>query len=449
MEGGLIHCVSSSNRVAHREFKASKPGRFDRNIGLGLEPRTRHEIKSFGTCLNEAGWIALGQCAEEDRERFLDMLFEPLSGCGFSFCRLPMGANDFSERWRSYDETDGDFSLSGFSLDDDEKYIFPYARAALRRNPDTRFFASPWSPPTWMKVPPIHNGGRFRMDARYLDAYARYFLAYVEGCARRGIPIEQVHIQNEPISPHRFPSCVWTGPELGTFIRDYLGPTFEAADCKAEIWLGTLNGPDSASPIGDSGFNGYANLVLKDAKARKHIAGVGYQWAGKHEVAKTRQSWPNVRLMQTEAECGDGANSWDGAFYLFDLARRFLYDGCERFAYWNAVLAPGGMSTWGWPQNSMATASTGGIILNPDYWVMHHLCGALPPGSRLVGTCGAWSANSIASISPDGTASVCVVNPFSGPERFELEGVASAELGPRSVTTFKFIHNEEIRHEID
>ena len=37
-------------------------------------------------------------------------------GANFTMARMPIGANDFSRDWYSYNETDGDFEMKNFSI---------------------------------------------------------------------------------------------------------------------------------------------------------------------------------------------------------------------------------------------------------------------------------------------------------------------------------------------
>ena len=65
---------------------------------------------------------------------------------------MPMGANDFARDWYSYDEVPGDFDLEHFSIANDLETLVPFIQSALAHQPALRLWASPWSPPTWMKV---------------------------------------------------------------------------------------------------------------------------------------------------------------------------------------------------------------------------------------------------------------------------------------------------------
>ena len=69
-------------------------------------------------------------------------------------------------------------------------------RCAL--NPNLKVMATPWSPPAWMKTNDSLVGGRFKDDPRVYDAYARYFVRFVQEYRRAGVPIDAVTLQNEP-----------------------------------------------------------------------------------------------------------------------------------------------------------------------------------------------------------------------------------------------------------
>jgi glucosylceramidase len=365
-------------------------------------------IDGFGACFNEVSWQTLQTLPDERRARVLNDLFDPIDGCGFRLCRVPIGASDYALEWYSHDEVDGDLALEHFSIARDERYILPYIRAALAIQPELRLFASPWSPPTWMKEPRIYNGGALRWEPQILEAYASYLLRFVQAYQAAGIPVQQLHVQNEPDSNQKFPSCIWTGAKLRDFIRDYLGPHFRASGVACEIWASTLERPD---------YDAWAHTILLDPCARSFVAGVGYQWAGKGAVQRTHQSWPNLRLMETENECGDGQNSWEYAHYVFTLMHHYLSNGVNAYLYWNMVLPPDGHSTWSWPQNSLITADPiqATVTYNPEFYVMKHVARFVTPGSVRLDLDGSWSANALAFQTPERSTVVVCANPFSEP----------------------------------
>ena len=98
-------------------------------------------------------------------------------------------------------------------------------------------------------------------------------------------------------------------------------------------------------------YNRFGAAVLGDPEALAYIAGVGYQWGGKHAIQQTHVAYPGLKLAQTENECGDGENSWDYAEYVFGLMWHYFQNGAIAYTYWNIALEQGGNSTWGWKQN--------------------------------------------------------------------------------------------------
>ena len=72
--------------------------------------------------------------------------------------------------------------------------------------------------------------------------------------------------------------------------------------------------------------------------ARARIAGISFQWDGRNAVQRAHQSWPGLRLMQSENECGDGRNTWAYAHYVFALLRHYLTNGANAYVYWNMLL---------------------------------------------------------------------------------------------------------------
>jgi glucosylceramidase len=387
--------------------------------------------EGFGGCFNELGWVALSTLRAIDRERVIQALFDRADGCRFNLCRLPIGASDYALEWYSCNETDGDLGMEHFSIDRDRRFLIPYIRMALRHEPKMKLFASPWSPPTWMKHPRAYNSGKLITKPEVQEAYALYFARFVQAYRREGITIHQVHVQNEPVADQKFPSCLWTGAELRDFIRNHLGPMFTKQRVRAEIWLGTLNTDD---------YNGYTLTALSDPLARQYIAGVGYQWAGKGAVLRTHTSWPETRIMQTENECGDGLNSWEHARHVFGLFQHYISCGANAYVYWNMVLQPGGISTWGWKQNAMITVDPERrtFVFNPEFYVMKHFSHFIDKNAVRLGLTGEWSGNAVAFMNPDESRVLVLQNPFRESRRVVLEDgskLLTLNLQPESFNT--------------
>lgn len=374
----------------------------ERKANLVLTAERARTVEGFGGCFNELGWDALSVLSHGERESLFDRLFSPSGECRFNIGRVPMGASDYALSWYSLNENAGDYAMEQFDIARDKDCLIPYIKSALSRCPDMTLFASPWSPPSWMKEPQVYCGGRLRDDAKTMSAYALYFKKFVESYAQQGVGIAQVHIQNEVVAEAKYPTCLWSGEQLRVFIRDYLGPLFSGTNTNSEIWLGTINAPNFLKEVGQE-YDDYAGWILADKEAYDYIAGVGYQWAGKNAIQRNVESYPELRYMQTENECGVGDNSWSHAHYVFGLLRHYLVNGANSYVYWNMVLATGGESTWGWKQNSMITIDRQArtVHYNPEYYVMRHFSGHINPGATRLQVKGVLAANATCYENPN------------------------------------------------
>lgn len=428
------YCTTKEHQWIRQDFIDEKPVK---NI-LELSEEDQ-KIDGFGGCFNEVGYYSLKELDEDKKDEIFRNLFSK-DGCNFSFCRLPIGANDYALEWYDYCNKEYDYNMESFSIEHDEKYIIPYVKKALNVNPDIKFFASPWSPPIWMKFPKAYNHGTMINDPKIWKAYAIYFARYVEEYKKIGVNISQIHVQNEPVSDQKFPSCIWTGEEFIEFIKNYLGPVFEEKNIDSEIWLGTLNGPETDHRKLYTRYDDYANLVLSDDDAYKYIKGVSYQWAGRYALQQTRESWPELKYIQSESECGSGDNSWEYARYIFELTTFYLRNGVSSYVYWNMILPPGGASTWGWKQNSMITVDNNIVSYNYEYYLMKHYSHFIENGAVRYKTKGHMTSNSVIVKNPDGSYIVVIGNPFNYDRKvtIKIEGLdVTVNLKSDSINTIK------------
>src|SRR5262249_20720779 len=157
---------------------------------------------------------------------------------------------------------------------------------------------------------------------------------------------------------------------------------------------------------------------------------------------RTNESWPGLRLMQSENECGDGTNTWDHAHYVFSLFRHYIANGASSYIYWNMVLPPGGVSTWGWRQNALITVDpkTGSVTFNPEFHVLKHFSHFVRDGAIRLALKGPWTGNALAFQNADRSVVVIAANPLSQPRKLTCRHCGSGfsvELAPKSFNTFR------------
>ena len=393
------------------------PGFYWDTVNLDVFTEDRFQtIEGFGCCFNELGWTSLQALSPNDRENIFRELFTPSTGtagagANFNICRMPVGANDFSRGWYSYDEIPGDFALEHFTIANDLETLVPFIKSALRCRPSLRLWASPWSPPSWMKrngyyaealpqpgFPPngikpeqvgAEGSDMFIPEDRYYTAYANYFGRFIDAYKQQGIDIGMVMPQNEFNSAQAFPSCTWTPYGLARFIQS-LGPVM--SERGVAVFFGTL---ERAHP-------NLLDVVLSDQKAGRYITGAGLQWAGKGALSSIHKAHPDLVIYQSEQECGDGKNNWHYCVYCWHLMKFYLEGGANAYMYWNLSLPRDGESHWGWRQNSLITVdlSARTYQFNHEYYLLKHISHFVQPGAKRLRTQGLL-VEALAFLNPD------------------------------------------------
>ena len=381
---------------------------------------TAQTWEGFGGAFNEMGWNYLSMLSDGDRATAIRLLFGA-DGARFAFGRIPIGASDYAMSRYTLDETPGDTTLASFSIDRDLDKLIPFVKAAQAVKGDIHFWASPWTPPTWMKQEPFSpgnvvspfDGGTMKDDDATMTAFAQYLIKFVQAYAQQGINVETVAPQNEPNYTGTYPTCGWTPATYKKFIGQYLGPAVSSAGLATKIMLGTFNGGGSDHDI--------VSGVMGDATSRGYVDILGYQWSMRDSVAGA-QSY-GIPVWQTEHQCGNyfwatpfdvnrAPNDQAYAVESWGLIRDWIRAGVTAYSTWNMVLDTVGVSidtTRVWPQNALLTVDTVAKTLNvtPTYHVFRHCSQFVAPGAKVVATSG---GDALAFKNPDGSVVAVMYN---------------------------------------
>ncbi len=359
----------------------------------------------FGGTFNEKGWEALAALSQADRDLAIKLLFDPIDGARFVSGRIPMGASDYAMDRYTLNDNAGDTSMSMFSIARDRMRLIPYIKAALQVKSDIRFWASPWTPPPWMKDNNNYDRGNMKNDATTLQALALYMAKFVEEYEKEGITIDVIHPQNEPGYQQDYPSCGWTGTQMATFIKTYLAPTLTEHGLATKIFCGTMSNPTVDKDI--------LNAVVADSGAKAIIKGFGLQWGlrGAYDQANLDTS---LEIWQTEHQCGNFPNGSNANMAPNDFAygveswgylRDWIKKGVNHSSAWIMVLDTVGRSldtVRPWAQNALLAVDVSAktLKITPAYYVFRHISQYSDPGGKVVGTS---SNDALAFKNPDGS----------------------------------------------
>jgi glucosylceramidase len=389
---------------------------------VNIDERVTYQtIEGFGGAFTDSGAATLAKLSPIRQEELLRAYFDNDSGHGYSLCRTHINSCDFSLGNYAYCEKDGDFDLASFTIERDRKYLLPMIQRAMKISRDGfKLFASPWSPPAWMKTNgEMNNGGKLKPECR--QVWADYYVRYIREYQKEGVPIWGLTIQNEPAATQRWDSCVYTGEEERDFVRDFLGPTLEKnglGDQKVVIWDHNR----------DKLFE-RARVVYDDPEAAKYVWGAGFHWycADVFEsVQRTHDAWPDKKLLFTEGcqEGGPHRGAWAPAERYGTSIIEDLNHWTVGWVDWNMILdETGGPNHVGNFCHApvMVDTQKGEILYQASYYYLGHFSRFIKPGAKRI-LCSSCHDDLLttACVNPDGRLVVVAMNRSETPMNFLL-----------------------------
>lgn len=336
------------------------------------------DFAGFGIALTGSSCYLLSKMPAERRRAFLADIFSP-EGLNLSVARLTVASSDYSAELYSYDDAPEDRELKHFSVERDRAYILPMIREVLAVRPDLFLFASPWSPPGWMKTGGSMCGGFMRDE--YLDCYADYLVRYLLAYEKEGVKISALTPQNEPLNNQygRMPACIWHPDTEARFVP-ILRKKLKENGLSTGIW------------INDHSFNEVTPRVLWQLGAYPELAGecdgvAFHYYAGSVEqTAVLRERYPQLALHFTEG----GPRLQDN--YAADWCKwaimiiKTLETGYSSFTGWNLLLdETGGPNIGPFPCGGLMTLDSRTDALSPSgqYHAFRHFAPFLRPGAEV------------------------------------------------------------------
>ncbi len=403
--------------------------------------QTYQTIIGFGGALTESSAYVLDRAGAAKRSQILNEYFSA-SGSNYTMARVHINSCDFSLGNWNYDNVAGDTNLTNFSIAHDRELIIPLIKDAKAISPNLKVFASPWSPPGWMKQNGQMNGGS-PLRTEYYGTWALYFSKYIKAYAAEGVGIWGVTIQNEPMHWPTWEGCQYSITQMRDFLKNHLGPQLknDPATSAVNIMIFDHNKGEIVQ---------WADGILGDATAASYAWGTAFHWYGEDNfgnLTTVHNKYPSKHLIHTEGcqEGGPHLNEWAPAERYGHKMMGDLNNWTEAWVDWNIVL-----DQQGGPNhvNNFCSApihvdlTNGNIIHNPSYYYITQISRYVKPGAVRIG----WSSNvpgteMTAFKNPDGKIAVIVMNNSANNVSFKLKNgtrIIKPSLPAHSIATYIF-----------
>lgn len=382
---------------------AGTPSKRAMKNAIAIDPETTYQTTlGMGSSLDHATCYNLSLLSPADQVSALKRIVSPVDGIGMNLMRICIGTPDFTrEPWYSYDDMpagETDLTLAHFSIEKDRAYVIPIIKLALAQNPDLLIFASPWSPPGWMKDTGTMTGGKLKRE--YYGVFAEYLVKFVEAYEAEGIPIYAITTQNEPdYGPNTYPSCVYTGEEQRDLIRDHVGPAFQKCGLKTRIWCLDHN----------FDLQQFPDAVYGDPAASAFVEGTGFHhYEGKVSgMSESHQKWPDKQIFFTEGSVFGlrGANQLIG----------FFRNWAQSYNAWVTILDENRKPNNG-PHSASATCvmidtKTKQLDYRFDYYLYGHFMKFVARGATRIESSDSKVVPNVAFKNPDGSIVIIATNP--------------------------------------
>lgn len=385
-------------------------------------------VLGIGGAITDASAEVFAKLPPGQQKKLMAAYFDPKEGIGYSLIRTNIHSCDFSSASYTYVK-ENDKELASFDIAPDLKFRIPMIKQAMGLSggagKEMTIYASPWSPPAWMKTNNnMLQGGELKPE--FAGAWANYYIKFIEAYEKQGIPIFGVSVQNEPAAVQRWESCIYTAEQERDFVKDYLGPALvkagmldvnkldEATSKKIIVW-------DHNRDL----MYERARGVLEDPAAAKYVWGVGFHWyVGDHfeNVRLVQDRFPKTHLLFTEG-CVESYNAakvseWGaGERYGRSLFNDFN-NGAVGWTDWNILLdEKGGPNHVGnfcfAPVHAHveAGAKFGELTFMNSFYYLGHFSKFIRPGAkRITASDTSDELLTTAFKNPDGTIAVVMMN---------------------------------------
>lgn len=437
--------ITKTNQLVFSEKRQPTEG----EISIFVNPnKTFQTFLGIGGAITDASAEVFAKLPKAKQRELLDAYYNGEKGIGYTLARTSIHSCDFSSGSYTY-VAEGDRELKSFSIDHDRQFRIPLIKQAMAAaGGKLTIFASPWSPPAFMKSNNnMLRGGKLLQE--FYQPWANYFVKFINAYQKEGIPIWGLTIQNEPMATQKWESCIFTAEEERDFLKLNLGKTLAKAglgDKKIIIW-------DHNRDL----ITQRVDTILADPAAAKYVWGIGYHWyenwSGGQQmfdnIGIVHETYPDKNLIFTE-----------GTVESFNPARYQIWANGER--YGRSMINDFNNGTVGWTDWNIlldeiggpnhvgnycfapvhADTRTGELTFLPAYYYIGHFSKFICKGAKRVNSVSSRSQLMTTSfLNPDGKVVTVVLNQSDEPVKYNLSvGTQAAQVNilPHAIQTLVF-----------
>ena len=402
----------------HLSFSAgSQPLEIETSIFV--EPKKAfQEFMGIGGAITDASAEVFAKLPKAKKQEFIEAYYNGEKGIGYTLLRTSIHSSDFSSGSYTYIK-EGDKDLKTFNIDHDRQYRIPMIKEAIKSaGGHLPLYASPWSPPGFMKSnKDMLKGGTLLPE--FSQAWANYFVRFIKAYEKEGIPVWGLTVQNEPMAVQKWESCIFTAEAERDFLKNFLGPTLKndgLGDKKIIVW-------DHNRDL----MNQRANVIFSDPQASQYAWGMGFHWYETwngglpmfENVRKVQEAYPTKNLIFTE-----------GCIEKFDAKKYQFWANAEK--YGSAMINDFNNGTIAWTDWNIlldqnggpnhvgnfcfapvhADTNSGELIFTPSYYYIGHFSKFIRPQAKRISTVVSRSQLlSTSFLNADGKMATVVMNP--------------------------------------
>ena len=394
----------------------------NQNTTINVDTTTTYQtIDGFGFALTGGSAQVINALPVSKSDLIRELFSTDSTGIGISYIRITIGASDMSPSTFTYDDLVGgtDLTMQNFSIAKELVDLVPVLKMIINVNPNIKILACPWTAPVWMKTNTIGNSGfeGGSLNTAHYDAYSKYFVKYIQAMAAQGITIDAVTPQNEPVNAYNTPAMVMQANEEANFIKNNMGPAFQAAGIKTKIICYDHNCDHPDYPI----------AVLNDAAANPFVDGSAFHlYAGDiSSMSSVHNAFPSKNLYFTEqATFSTGTFSGDLNWHVTNLIVGAMRNWSRNVLEWNLASDPsfgphtiGGCGTC----QGAITVDASAFTRNVSYYIIAHASKFVRPGAVRIASDASTTLPNVAFKNTNGSKVLIVLNSSASTQMFNIK----------------------------